>query len=595
MSKKLCFLFVSLFAVVLFAEEDLEKKAMTIFGADMPKGSVNTLRLMKKTGKIYESFKEYKEKFTPSGEDAARSYGLFEVPCTEDIYPNYVPAKNSFKSVLSSSATPGERRIVALGVYPMEDIGNVLVSAGNLEGPGGKSIPAKNITVNAVKYDYEPEGISWFCKGKYAANTNEAVCLKEIPRLFYISVSVPEDASAGQYKGSISVSGGKKNSEMSFVLEVQPFKFEPLSDEYYFGAFNYYDFSSPDLQKLEKILMELKERGMNVMHGYFRAALKFTASGVEIDFTNIEKNALLLKKYGHKRWIIEMTGLPNEIVDAMGCKYYDERFNKAYKDMLVQIKERMTKGGWPEIQIMIDEPREQDTDNPRPLARTYWDLENLYPLHAAAGLPALPSYERDDGGPRFDDTTKRALYWEQGSKIPLIMTHGILLSEKLIKETLKNGNMVYLYNGGYGRYQFGLHVYQLNAKGHVQFWYFSVERLTTMAKFPVNYAVVLAKDGPYISTIRWLRSSEGVNDFRYIYTLSKKLEKLKDKSAPAAVSAQSYLDSIKSISFGKNSGNVREADTVDRDTLNSFSGAKLDEMRSKLTEHIIAVDRLEQQ
>ena len=592
MKKNILVLLAVCFAAALFGQEDLEKKAMDIYRVDMPKDSVTTLKLMKRTGKVYEVFKEFSEKDVPSANDTARGYGLFEINVNDDIYPNFIPSKNMLKGAITCAAAPGEKRIAALGVYPLEDISKIKAMAGDLTGPEGKVISGQSISVNAVKYDYDREGISWICKGKYAVPSDEAVCLKETPRLFYLIISVPEGAVPGKYKGAISLSGGKKASEMGLELNVLPVKFETFPDEYYFGSFNYYDFGSKDVNTLEKILMELKERGMNIMHGKINSALKFTPAGVEIDFTNIEKNAQLLKKYGHKRWIIEMTGLPNDIVDAMGCKYYDQRFNKAYKDMLVQIKERMQKGGWPEIQIMIDEPREIDTDNARPRARTYWDLENLFPLHAAAGLPALPSYERDDGGPRFEDNTKRALYWQQGSKTPMIMTHGISLSEKLTRETLKNGNMVYLYNDGYGRYQFGLQVFQFSAKGNVQFWYFSGDRFNTMAQFPVNYAVILSKEGPYIPTLRWLRSSEGVNDFRYIYTLLKRTESASNKTAPEVVAASRYLESIKSFAFGNDNGDVREADTVGEETLKKYGGEKLDKMREKLAALIIAIDNM---
>jgi len=592
MKKSLFILLLVFFAAALFGQEDTEKKAMAIFKADMPKDSYNALKLMKRINKIYEGFKNNTEQFTPGPADIARGFGLFEFSSSEDIYPNYVPPKKLCTSTLKAIAAPGEKRIAVLGVYPLEDIVSLRVKAGDLTGPNGKVLSGKNIKINAVKYDYEPEGLTWYCKGKYAIPANEITCLKETPRLFYIIAAVPEDAAAGQYKGKLTVTGGKKESGMEFIVEVRPLKFETIADEYYFGAFAYYDFTSPDTGKLEKILLEMQDRGMNIMHGKIFNAIKFKAGAAEVDFTNIEKNALLLKKFGHKRWILELTGLPNEVVDALGCRYYDEKFNKAYKSILTQLKDRMDKGGWPQIQFMYDEPREIDTDNYRPLARTYWDLENLYPLHSEVGIPALPSYERDDGGPRFEDKTKRALYWEQGSKIPLVMTHGISLSEKLTRESLKNGNMVYLYNDGYGRYQFGLQVFQFSAKGHIQFWYFSDNRLNTLAKYPVNFAVVLEENSPYIPTLRWLRSSEGVNDFRYIYTLQKKVEKAANKSAPEVLAAQKYLDTIKSFKFENDNGDVREADTVGANTLRKYSGEKLDEMRNKLAEHIIALDSL---
>ncbi|MEI7904968.1 MAG: hypothetical protein WCI43_06105, partial [Candidatus Firestonebacteria bacterium] len=380
--------------------------------------------------------------------------------------------------------------------------------------------------------------------------------------------------------------------EAELTVEVRALKLEPFSDEYYFSAFTYTDFNSSNQPGIEKTIIELKKRGMNLLHGGIHSALKITPAGAEIDFTNIEKNFLLMKKYGFKKCIVELTALPNTFVDVLGCKFYDEKFNKAYKDMLLKIKDKMDKGGWPEIQVMYDEPREFDTDNPRPLARTFWDMENILRLHTEAGLPALPTYMSDDGGPRFEDSTKSATYWEQGSNYKYVMTHGWAPSAKLMRETVKKGNTLYLYNCGYGRFQFGLLTYQLGAKGNVQFWYSSSDSLNTMAQFPTSYAVVTTPKGPFIPTLRWLRSEEGVNDFRYIYTLKKAVERVKDKSAPEAVAALNYLETLKAVTFGKTAGDGRESETVGSDTLKTFGGGKLDEMRDKLAEHIIALNKL---
>ncbi|MEI6846192.1 MAG: hypothetical protein WCK36_04000, partial [Candidatus Firestonebacteria bacterium] len=77
-----------------------------------------------------------------------------------------------------------------------------------------------------------------------------------------------------------------------------------------------------------------------------------------------------------------------------------------------------------------------------------------------------------------------------------------------------------------------------------------------------------------------------------IYTLQKKVEKAANKTAPEVLASQKYLDTIKSFNFENDNGNVREADTVGANTLRKYSGEKLDEMRNKLAEHIIALDSL---
>jgi len=586
-----------LFSVLMgfsFAQEDtaaLEKKTWDIYKADMPKDTVGATKALKRINKLYEMFKEIKTEYAPSAEDKARGYTLFEYSYMDDIYPNTVPEKESIKNTLHCYAAKGEKEIVVLGVYPLGDIDRLRVDAGDLVSAGGTTISAKsNIEVGYVKYDFETEAPgAWYCKGKYVINANETFAKKETPRLFYVTVAVPLDAAPGKYKGKLSVSGKTKNSEMELEVEVYDFAFEPFSDEYYFSAFTY-TAANIDPKEMERYILNLKKHGMNLIHGGAGSILQFKNGAANFVPGDMEQNALLMKKHGFKKWIIEMTGLPNAFVDNLKCNYYDETFNKAYVDFLKQIKDKADKGGWPEIQIMYDEPREMDTDNPRPLARTYWDMENILKLHNEAGLPALPTYMGDEGGARFENKAKQALYWQQGSKNKYVMTHGWQPSEKLMKETVANGNTLYLYNCGYGRYQFGLLTAQLKAKGNVQFWYAGGNVFNTHAQFPKSYAAILPADGSeHIPVIRWLQSEEGVDDFRYIYTLEKAIEKAKDKKLPDVVAAANYLNSVKAFSFAKSTADGRDADTVGGEALKKYGKENMNKMRETLAKHISAV------
>ena len=589
--KKLLSVFLALsIGTLLFAQdsdEAIAKKCFNAYASDMPKGSVTSTKIMLKVGKIYEGFAEIKDTFTPPAADIERGFSLFSDNYNDDIYPNSVPRKGSLNSAAASFAAPGEREPLVIGVYPLNDLKDITVSVSDLTGTNGAKIPAGNVLINYVKYDYEPQGVSWYCKGKYLIEQNTINGLKETPRMFWLLVSVPENAAAGEYKGEATVTAGGKTASIGLSVTVQPFSFEHFTDEYYFGAFTYLPFNLPE-EATEKCLIEMKKMRMNCMHGKLVGALKITPAGAVIDFSKVDKNMKLMTKYGIKIVIIEMTGLPNEFVDNMKCGYYDETFNKAYLAMLAQLKENQDKGGWPMIQIMYDEPREADTDNPRPCARTYWDIENLLKLHEKAGVAALPTYMSDDGGPRAEDNKKQATYWDLGGKSPCSMTHGWAPSAKLMKEVVKQGKTLYIYNNGFGRFQFGLLTFQLEAKGNVQFWYKSEDKLTSQAQFPTSYAVVGQPDRD-IATLRWIRTEKGVDDFRYIYTLQKAIEKAKDKEAPAVKAAQDYLKSLKAITFDKPSVDGRQADTVGDDTLKRFGGGKLDLMKITLAKHIIAV------
>ena len=586
MRKVLLFFIVCLFAATVSCQDaDLEKKVWGIYAADMPKGPVSTMKAWKRVGKAFETFYEEKEKFTPDAADKERGYAVYVRPSNDDVYPNMVPKKSELKKEVKCSGASGEQVQLMFLVYPLEDLRSIRVSSGDLIGPGNKTISRSKIEINYVKYDYEPEGLEWRCKAKYVMPSNETFGNKGVPRPFWIIVRIPEDADGGLYKGKLTISAGKKPVDMDFSVEVFPFKIEKPGDEYYFSAFTYLKGSSPET--LERYVKELVKRDMNVIHGCGPSIVP----GAQIDFATMEKNALIMKKYGFKKWIIEMTGLPNAFVDKLKCKYYDAVFNKAYKDMLKQIKDRADKGGWPEIQVMYDEPREQDTDNSRPLARTYWDIENLLKLHNEVGLPALPTYMGDGGAARFENKSLKANYFELCRISKYNMTHGWEGSRKIMDETLKSGNTLYLYNCGFGRFQFGLLTYKLGAKGNIQFWYSGGDSLNTAANWPTSYAVVTQLDGVHIPVLRWLRSVEGVHDFWYIMMLEKEIKNAKDKTSSDVVAGQRILDELKAITLGKSDADGRSSETVSAETLNKFDGEKMDGYRYKIAQIIAKIKK----
>ncbi|OGF48950.1 MAG: hypothetical protein A2044_08265 [Candidatus Firestonebacteria bacterium GWA2_43_8] len=572
--------------VVLSQDAELEKKVWGIYLADMPSGPVSTMKIWKRLGKAYETFYEEKETFVPDAADKERGYVLYKKASNDEVYPNIVPKKEEIKKGIGCFGSAGEQVQMMVLVYPLDDINILKVTSGDLTGPGNKTIPKEKIEINYVKYDYEPEGLEWRCKAKYVMPSNETFGKKRVPRPFWIMIRIPEDAEGGIYKGKLTVSTGKKPADFEYSVEVFPFKIENPGDDYYFSAFTYLRSAGPET--LERYIKELAKRDMNVIHGCGPDIVP----GAQIDFARMEQNASIMKKYGFKKWVIEMTGLPNAFVDKLKCKYYDAEFNKAYKSMLKQIKDRADQSGWPEIQVMYDEPREEDSDNPRPLARTYWDMENLLKLHNEVGLATVPVYMGDGGGKRHENPSLKANYFELCKLSKYNMTHGGGGgSKKIIEETLKAGNTLYLYNNGFGRFQFGILPYKLGAKGTLQFWFSSGNTLNTAEQFPTSYAVVALDNGTFIPVLRWLRSVEGVHDFWYITMLENAIKKSGNKNSPDVIAGQKILNELKGVTLSESNADGRDSENVSLETLKRFTGEGLDNYRYKIAQLILKLKK----
>ncbi|MEI7903981.1 MAG: hypothetical protein WCI43_01030 [Candidatus Firestonebacteria bacterium] len=585
----LCFFAASLSVA---QEKTNSGKTWELYETDMPEDSVLQVKDWKDKNKFKESFYQEREMFLPAAIDKERGFAYFVKPTTDDIYPAMTPHKDELKAGVCSFGAAGEKVFALFLVYPLQDIKSIKVEAGDLEGPGGKLIPAGNIEISSVKYDFDPDGTGgWILRAKHVMlGVNEAPGLKEAPRPFWLRVKIPEDAPGGVYKGSLTVSGGLKPAGVEISVEVFPFKIEKPGEAYFFGPFTYTNADVYD-KTMEKICEDLAKHDMNVMHGGLGNALKIDAAyGTTFDFSKMDKNAEIMKKYGINKWIIEMTGLPNRFVDTLRCRYYDNTFNNAYVSMLMKLKDRMVKKKWPEILIMYDEPREYDSDNKRPLARTYFDIENLLKLHKQAKLAAIPTFMRDSGGKRAENKTQEANYYELCRVSKFNMTHGWDQAAKIMKETLNSGNTLYLYNcGGYGRFQFGLLTYRYGAKGNMQFWYTSGPGLSTASQFPLTYAVSTCGlfEGSYTPVIRYLRSVEGVHDFWYLVMLEQALKNIKNKTSLDAIKAEQLLGKIKQLDVKKSGADERSADILNPETLKDFPGTRFDEYKYKAAQLII--------
>ena len=577
-----------MFSFVFGGEEEDLLKSWRAYQNDMPKAETDSIKFMKRVGKTYEMLNEETGSFTPSAGDLKKGYTIFTRHYNAYVYPNTLPKKEELTTKLKCFAAPGEFEPVMFFVYPHTDIKTITVSCEGLKTSENALITKENIKITYLKYDMEGDFATMICRSKWLL-PGECNALKEIPRPFLITVRVPEDAAGGIYSGKVVLLLDGVKEELELSVEVLPFKLAEFGPQNLFTFYNYFRYTP---EYLEKMCVDQKEHGATYFHAFGSDlyTLKFTGGEVAVDFAGADKLVPVMKKYGFKTILIEITAIQNIFVDNLKCGFYDETFNKAYKSFLGQLKAKFEKEKWPDFYLYIDEMRDHDFDNQRPLARAYKDIELTSKMHREAGVKSLPISMQDTGGKRIDDPAKDANYWELIPFVDGIMTHGWMKSARIIEEALKQKKMLLFYNCGMARFPMGYLTYILGATGNSQVSYNGPNKVSTLSPYKSNTEgiVAVAPEGP-VATLRYEWMREGIDDYRYLHTLLELLEQAGDKCPAETAEAQKILDELKQ--FKPKAGEISGAafEVLSEEEKRLFTGEKMDAYRLKVAKSIIAI------
>ena len=575
------------FFMPAFADE-AQDKSLAAFQNDMPKDDVGNIKLMKRIGKVWEQYNEETGSYSPSPEELKKGFTVFTRRYDEYVYPNTLPKKEQVTNILKCSAAPGEYEPVLFLVYPHKDISEITASCPGLISAGNKTIPKENISINYMKYDMEGDFQTMICRNKWLL-PGSCNAVAGVPRPFLVTVKIPEEAEAGDYSGKILLNIDGRKEELSLSVEVYPFRLASFGPE---NLFTYYIYFGYPAEYLEKMCPDLRSHGANMFHMMFRDifGLKFKDKEVAVDFSKAEKYMPALQKYGFKTIIMEITGIQLAIVDNLKCGFYDDTFNKAYSGALKQLKEKFEKEKWPDLYLYIDEVRDHDTDNFRPLARAYKDVIQMSKLHRDVGLKSLDIFMRDNDGTREDDPKFQANYWELIPLLDGVITHGWMKSKKIVEEAQKQHKMLLFYNCGAARFTMGYLTYILGATGNSQVSYNGPAKVTTSSPYKSNTEGIVAvtPDGP-VDTIRFEWMREGIDDYRYIHTLEEIMKQAGGRCPAELAEAESVLAGLKKFKPGDSKASGAESEVLSEQDKALFNGEKMDEDRLKIAKCIIAI------
>ena len=279
----------------------------------------------------------------------------------EDVYPRSVPIPTERGAEpLQAYATPGEFEPIQVAAYAIQDQ-TFRASISDLAGPGtlktGKDVVITPIECVAVRSGGGSSVKGWQVKPAWLRD-NEPQCVPAgTSKAWYITVHVPKDAKAGQYKGTFTLSTNSGKVTFPVEFRVLPFvldKCEDLARGAYIGG-----------PVEDEYIQNMLDHSMNAAstwpQNYF--APKLVDGKCIADTTPaMDRYLRKLKQTGFVQMIYFGGGDPRYnnpagVPKATGAEVGTPEFARYYGEYWLDIRRQEQEKGWPPVICCpFDEP-----------------------------------------------------------------------------------------------------------------------------------------------------------------------------------------------------------------------------------------------
>ncbi|NQT21743.1 MAG: hypothetical protein HQ592_18705 [Planctomycetes bacterium] len=485
---------------------------------------------------------------------------LTPVSYLKNISPDFIPPPPAGKAVCSISAAPGEHEPAALAFRSSVEYSNVTAQMADFAGNAG-TIPASAADVRLAKlFPIGRQGVYELLPLMLEPLHGQTLA-PNVTREFWIDVHVPADAAPGDYRGAITLRAENRQPlTVDVKLTVRPFELaldSPVCFAMFYGMpssfkWHYLHFYK-NRAKWEKVIdaemRNMAEHGFNTLSIWGPKVRSAPGGGITVDFS--DRNRLL--ELCRKRGLGRRHAVDTRVIDcahsliAIGLKEFSPEFNKAYADVCRRTVAWARKNNLPMLLYVVDEPRERDLN--------WWNRnlsDTLKHLDLLKSIPGARTFI-----PVMGDKQSGVDYSVLAERLSVIATHPARQSRRLIAKARK----LCIYNAGQDRLSWGFYVWKVGACGRREWGYQWIKQPYNPFD-PGNDAVAYPSPHGLLPTIGEKRIREGIDDYKYVYTLEKHMARARaagvDLASAAALLAKirnavpDYLD-------------VREARTRDLD------------------------------
>ena len=473
-----------------------------------------------------------------TAEQQARGYLWFSPNPLARTYHTSVPTRVDIVERLTLRAAPGEYEPTVLAVHALRPLSSLRVWCSDLVGSDGARIDAGDIECRAVRSSRRDlSSVSYVSLPLFLAKASPEDLDAGSTRVFWLTVHVPDAATAGPYRGSVSVRASDA-PVVRLPIEVHVRALQLLSPPVAFGMYYQPDrmpkeYRSRKYQEL--YYRDMRAHGMTSVTTYNYPSVVTDQDGDQRlafgqprgDYLSLDDEMALIRDVGPSA-----PGIPLLYLGTFAGGPSGPTWARA-------IQKHQQEQGWPQFLFYIsDEPTTPDRIEAakRELAQ-FAGLEGIRTV--TAGLHV------DELGPLYD-------VWIQQ----------VAADEHTQQRAAEWGKLVWSYDcqlhgatPRHDRYVAGLHTWAWRKSGVWQWAYthFDDRYVTPPGEWKGTdawqYGYVLAgPDGP-IPTLGWEGRREGIDDFRYLHTLEVLAEQARQNSSAGrrAIASQAslFLDGLR--------------------------------------------------
>jgi len=468
------------------------------------------------------------------------------------IHPRSVPMEGEIGKPIRLWAAPGETEPASVAVLARRHLSNVRVEVVGVT----SRAPAPEPRVFLVKTTPRRAGSGVFTpRGEALVPPMPTDIEKGMTRQYWIRFSVSQEVPPRTYRYSAfvfyTVAGKEFRSTVPITCEVLPLTLaqadstdvsfgwyyqSPGGLGYFFDRFEGMEEAWGD--ELEREMADLVAHGCTAIQLPAPEVPTVNADGtVEVDFSKLEPWVAAMRKTGlgleHDN-LMNILGLANYRLMRSGLTEFSPEFNKAYKQLVAEIVAWSQRESIPVAIWAVDEPREQLIND--------WNrnlTDTLKYLDLIAQVPGARSTVTPMG-----DSQNGVDYMPMVPRMDIIQTHPWERSAGMIEYAQTHEKPVlWTYNAGIDRLSFGFGVWRLGAKGRWQ-WHYQWHTFP-FDPFDEGWGVVYASPAGPLPTVGYEWTREGIDDYRYLYTLRKEVEQAGPEQEALVTRARQFLDRIR--------------------------------------------------
>lgn len=503
-----------------------------------------------------------------SESDHERGFVTFQRSTLKRISPQSWPAPGETPASLHMQAAWDEYEPLQVGVHAVRELTDLRVTVTDLRHESGRSIPASALDVRMVRFYGQQLSIRIPNRFGVVPKTLEPTAPLQVPagrtRPYWITVHVPDGVPGGLYRGTVTVQAKQAREELPLELEVLPLRLDepqillgPLSVSV---LRNYPKMKGPEaehaLAQADLVFRDIRAHGMTTM-----SLWSGTVARLEKDDRVVLPDLdAALELYKRHRFPQPLLYAPvnvlntNKIGTSSNYKRYDPSIHVHLAASIArQYTRRATEAGIPGIIFdPVEEPNFAlgvDRSDP-PESRQRIAAQLLKTIKEAGGATAMTcTPETARVGEGYLD------YWLVAYKrfVPGVFAQ----AERAKARVGMYANGTLMGNNTYfSRFFFGYYPWATRLQAMMAWTYPMLPK-----RFPQNaqglaegpFKVVggfLGTDGKPIPVIQWELAREGVDDFRYLVTLERWIERARrsdnEEAKRAADEGSAFLASLRS-------------------------------------------------